>query len=78
MLPSGAHTYTVICVAPREIGDLRERAMAYLRRDREFLLAALCAGALAGVALGSVMAIWVTVVLVVTIEAFAIFVWATK
>jgi hypothetical protein len=52
--------------------------MAYLRRDREFLLAALSAGALAGVALGSVMAIWVTVVLVVTIEAFAIFVWATK
>jgi hypothetical protein len=78
VLQSGADTYTVTCVAPREIDGMRERAMAYLRRDREFVLVTLFGAAWVLVALSSLMAIWVSFVLVAIIVTFVIFAWATK
>ena len=78
VLQSGADTYTVNCVAPREIDSTRERAMAYLERDREFVLVTLFAAAWALFALSSFMAIWVSFVLVAIIATFVIIAWATK
>jgi hypothetical protein len=78
VLQSGADTYTVTCVAPREIDSARERAMAYLRRDREFVLVTLFGAAWTLIALSIFMAIWVSFVLVAIIATFVLFVWATK
>ena len=78
VLRSGARTYTVTCVAPREIDDIRARATAYLRRDWEFCLALPFMATGAVVALSIVTAIWFSFFLVATSAAFAIFAWATK
>jgi hypothetical protein len=78
VLQSGASTYTVTCVAPRELEGRPERAMAYLRRDREFVLATLFFSTCAFVFLGMVLGILVSLVLVAIIAGFALFAWATK
>jgi hypothetical protein len=78
VLQSGANTYTVICVAPREIAGTHQRVLAYLRRDSEFVLVTLLSSAAAIVALSAVMAIWASVVLVAAMAAFVSFAWATK
>jgi hypothetical protein len=78
VLQSGADTYTVTCVAPREINGTRERAMAYLERDREFVLVTLFGSGWTLFALSGFMAIWVSFVLVAIIVTFLIIAWATK
>jgi hypothetical protein len=78
VLQSGADTYTVNCVAPREIDGMRERAMAYLERDREFVLVTLFGAAWTLFALSSFMAIWGSFVLVAIIVTFLTLAWATK
>jgi hypothetical protein len=78
VLQSGADTYTVTCVAPREIDGTRNRALAYLRRDREFVLGMLFVATTTSVALSGVMPIWASLVVTAAIVTFMIFAWATK
>ena len=78
VLQSGADLYTVTCVAPREIANLQMRARAYLRRDREFVLAVLLGSAWTVLALSNLLPIWVACALVATLTAFVWFAWATK
>lgn len=78
VLQSGADTYTVTCVAPREIEGTGNRARAYLRRDREFVLATLFGATTSLVALSGVMPIWASFVVTAAIVTFVIFAWATK
>ncbi len=76
-MQSGIDTYTVVCVAPREIEDTRERAWAYVKRDRVFLLATLFWATWGSLALAAVIAAWASVVFVVLVGV-SIFAWATK
>jgi len=75
---SGANTYTVICVAPGDIASFQERAVAYLRRDHEFVLVTLLVSACAVIGLSAVMTVWAALVLVAIAGAFVCFAWATK
>lgn len=78
VLQSGADTYTVNCVAPREIDGMPERARAYLERDQDFVLVTLFGAAWTLFALSSFMAIWVSLLLAAIIVTFVIVAWATK
>lgn len=75
---TGVDTYTVTCVAPGELADTRERAVAYLRRDREFLAATLFWSALVAVLLSQVANLWASLVVVGLLATVACFAWATK
>ena len=78
VLQSGANTYTVTCVAPGEFERTRERVVAYLRRDREFVLFMLLWVPLLVVTLSLAMSVWASVALVATAAAVVSFAWATK
>ena len=78
VLQSGANLYTVTCVDPREIASMQMRLRAYLRRDREFVLATLLGSAWTLLALSSQLPIWLACALVATIAALISFAWATK
>jgi hypothetical protein len=75
---SGVDTYTVTCVAPQEFESRRERVVAYLRRDREFVLGLLLWVPLGLVTLSLAMSVWASFVLVATAVAVVSFAWATK
>jgi len=78
VLRSGANTYTVTCVAPSELDGIWERAVAYLRRDKQFLVLICLWGLWGVVALGMAAGIWAALFIVVAIEALVVFAWATK
>ena len=78
VLQSGVDTYTVTCVAPGEFERARERVVAYIKRDREFLLSMLLWAPLAVVALSLAMSIWGSVALVAAAVAVVSFAWVTK
>ena len=75
---SGIDTYTVTCVAPGELLDKRERAVAYLRRDWEFVVAALFWSALLFALMSQVMNVWSSLVVADLLATAACFAWATK
>ena len=58
VLRSGVDTYTVTCVAPADSRDMRERTVAYLRRDWEFVAATLFWCALVFALMSQVMNVW--------------------
>lgn len=74
----GVDTYTVTCVAPGELMDWRERAVAYFRRDREFVAATLFWSILVVVLLSQVMNLWASLVVADSLATVACFAWATK
>src|SRR5262245_14804871 len=78
VVQSGAATYTATCVAPHEIDDAWDRAAAYLRRDREFVIGALLFAPIGVGALSTMMAVWISVAVVAAVETFLLFVWATQ
>ena len=78
VLRSGVDTYTVTCVGPDELHGIRARGLAYLRRDREFVLLALLWSALFFVCLSQIMRVWAAVVLVAIVAGLAWFAWVTK
>ena len=78
VLQSGVDTYTVTCVAPREFESTRERVMAYVRRDREFVLGMALWVPLALVTLSFAISVWASIALVATAAAAVSFAWATK
>ena len=66
------------CVAPREFASRRERAVAYVTRDKDFALSMLLWVPLALVAFSFAMSVWASIALVATAAAVVWFVWATK
>ena len=78
VVQSGVNTYTVTCVAPGEFPDKRERAVAYLRRDREFVAATLFWGAMLFALMTQVMNVWASLVIAGLLTTAACFAWATK
>ena len=78
VLQSGVDTYTVTCVAPQEFESTQERAVAYIRRDREFVLTMLVWVPLALVTLSLAMPVWASIALVATAAGAVWFAWATK
>jgi hypothetical protein len=78
VLQSGVDTYTVTCVAPREFESRRERATAYVRRDREFVMSMLLWVPLALVTLSLAVSVWASIALVATAAVAVWFAWATK
>ena len=78
VLQSGVDTYTVTCVAPREFGSRQDRVVAYVRRDREFVLSMLLWVPLALVTLSLAMSVWASIALVATAAGAVSFAWATK
>ena len=78
VLQSGVDTYTVTCVAPREFDSRLERVAAYLRRDRDFVLAMLLWVPLAAVTLSLAMPLRASIALVAVAAAVVCFAWATK
>lgn len=78
VLPSGVDTYTVVCVGPDELRGRRAQGLAYLQRDRDFLLLALFWGALFFGLMSQIMRVWAAVVLVAVVVGFAWFAWVTK
>ena len=78
VLRSGVDTYTVTCVAPAELADMRERAVAYLRRDWEFIAATLFWCALVLALMSQVMNVWASLIVASLLATGACFAWATK
>jgi hypothetical protein len=78
VLQSGVDTYTVTCVAPQEFESRRDRVVAYVRRDREFVLCMLLWVPLALVTLSLALSVWASIVLVVVAAGAVWFAWATK
>ena len=74
---SGVDTYTVTCIAPGELLDKRERAVAYLRRDWEFVAHALLER-VAVALMSQVMNLWASLVVADLLATAACFAWATK
>ena len=78
VVQSGVNTYTVTCVAPGEFPDKRERAVAYLRRDREFVGPRFSGALMLFALMSQVMNVWTSLVIAGSITTAACFAWATK
>jgi len=78
VMRSGVDTYTVTCVAPGELTDMRERAVAYLRRDWEFIAATLLWSVLVVGLVNQRTNLWSSLVVAALLVTIACFAWATK
>ena len=75
---SGVDTYTVTCVAPGELVSKRERAVSYLRRDWQFVVATLFWCVFLFALMSQVMNAWTSLVVAEVLATVACFAWATK